>query len=255
MSLHRVFVDPCDVSGGTVRVNGPSARHMTRVLRMAEGDRFIALDGAGGAWIAEIRGIDPAGGVTACVTGESPEWPEPLCRVTLYQSLPKADKMDLVVQKCTEVGVKAIVPVLSERSVIRLDGERTSARSAARVERWRRIARESAEQSGRRVIPRIEEITPLESCHPAPGALFLIMWEAESPDETGVRLKDALPSERSAADVAILVGPEGGLTADEVRRLVSRGAVSVSLGPRILRTETAGMIAAALVLHHWGDLG
>jgi len=254
VSLHRVFVDPGDISDGMVRLEGACARHMTRVLRMAEGDEFVVLDGAGNSWKAVIREMEHGGSVRAALMGESHEWPEPSCGVTLYQSLPKGDKMDLVVQKCTEVGVRSIVPVLSARSVVRLEGGRNATRAAARVERWRRIAREAAEQSGRRVIPWIEEVTPLESCHPSPGSLFLVLWEDESPG-SGRRLRDALPRERCAAGVSILVGPEGGLTADEVRLLVSRGAVTVSLGPRILRTETAGPIASALVLHHWGDLG
>ncbi len=160
--------------------------------------------------------------------------------------------MEFIVQKCTEVGVHAIVPVVSERTIVHL-GERES----ARVERWRRIAREAAEQCGRRLVPEVAGVRRLREIDPPPGAPLLVLWEGAGADSRLTRVprgdQGALPG--SVAQVGIVVGPEGGLSEGEVSALVALGGVCVSLGPRILRAETAGLVAAALVLSRHGDLG
>ena len=261
MGFHRVFIDPGEFADGRVVVRGADALHILRVLRMSEGDQFVALDGRGGAWVAEIESHSrPVAGREASLIGrivaEACLAPEPSCKVTLYQSIPRGDKMEFIIQKCTEVGVHSIVPFVSERTVVRL-GER----SGARVDRWRRIAREAAEQCGRLVVPAVSDVCRLDDIQPAPDSRLLVLWEASA----GPRLLDAL-SAASGTDggglsgthdlrVGIVVGPEGGLSEAEVDTLRERGGVAVSLGPRILRTETAGMIAAALVLCRSGDLG
>lgn len=284
MSSHRVFVEPEQVCSGRVVIRGQDALHITRVLRMRPGDSLVVLDGLGNAWNAEISSVGPGPGVEAEITGEWRGGREPSHRVTLYQGLPKGDKMDLIVQKCTEIGVHSIVPVVTSRTVARLSQDK----GAARVERWRRIAREAAAQSGRLIIPGVTGIVNIEDCALPSGATpcgaapsedtpsgatkdaprFLVLWESESTAGDGLSLREALraglagagsPSGATPAahrgSTSILVGPEGGLSEDEVALLVSRGAVSVSLGHRILRTETAGMVATALILYEYGDLG
>ncbi len=258
--MHRVFLDPGGFAGDCVTVRGRDALHMLKVLRMSEGDRFVALDGRGGAWLAEVVSRTTAAGrhaggvarpgepsVTGRIVSEASLAPEPSCRVTIYQSIPRGDRMEFVVQKCTEVGVHSIVPIISERTVVR-PGDRAT----ARVERWRKIAREAAEQCGRRLVPTIGDVCTLDDIRPAPGSLLLVLWEGA---DSRTRLVDAPVVGRGSPEVGIVVGPEGGFSEGEVGILAGRGGVCVSLGPRILRTETAGLVAAALVLARHGDLG
>lgn len=230
---------------------------------MSEGDAFVALDGSGTAWVAEIvscnlpeaargrRGHPGEGAsVTGRITGEAGLAPEPSCKVTLYQSIPKGDKMEFIIQKCTEVGVHSIVPVVSERTVVHL-GDRVE----NRVERWRRIAREAAEQCGRRVIPEVAGVSALGDVTPGPGSALFILWENAGGERRLLEALDMDSRDSGGGRVGVVVGPEGGLSDREVDSLRARGGICVSLGPRTLRTETAGMIATALILSHYGDLG
>ncbi|MCR4399050.1 MAG: 16S rRNA (uracil(1498)-N(3))-methyltransferase [Firmicutes bacterium] len=251
MTLCRVFVDPRSIQGSRLRIEGRDAFHMARVLRMSRGDRFIAADGSGVSWEAEVSAVIPGPCVEASLTRELHEHSEPRCKVTLYQAIPKSDKMDVVVQKCTELGVHAIVPLVTQRTICRPEGRKRD----SRVERWRRIAREAAAQSGRLVVPGIYPPLSLDECAPDRNSPFLVLWEGGPPPASARRLKDALPGSPPCAAASVLVGPEGGLTEAEVRLMESRGAVAVSLGSRVLRTETAGIVAVALILHGAGDLG
>jgi len=229
-------------------ITGPDAHHLTRVLRLSPGAEVLLLDGSGRMFRAEVRETGRER-VRAVVTGEVGAPAEPGVRVTLVQALAKGDRMDTVVQKATEIGVARIVPVTSERVVVNLEPQK----AGRRRERWQRIATEAAEQCWR---PRVPEVHPVigfkEALDLVPeAALPLFFWERERQ----VALKDVLRSRPPAEDVFVFIGPEGGFTEGEAAAAAARGAVSVSLGPRLLRTDTAGLIAAALVLYEWGDLG
>jgi len=274
LTMPRFFLPPekasslkGSIKGSTIDLDGPVAHQVARVLRLRPGDSIVLLDGEGSARVVELTHVVMKGGsprVLGVVTGDEKAPPnvEPSVTVVLYQGLPKGDKMDLIVQKCTEVGVGGIVPVVSRRTVARPEGSRL----LERVERWRKIAREAAEQSGRLTVPCIMPAVALAECPlelgderrpPGPDEeeVSLVLWEREeSNGPSALRLGGAL--ERSGARrFNLFVGPEGGFSEDEIDLLRSRGAVTVSLGSRILRTETAGPIGVALILHHFGDLG
>ncbi len=233
--MHRFFALRLDAQ--TARLDGDEARHALTVLRLEKGDHVrVVLDGS----LFDAVIVDTSDGVLVSVGEEQPS-PEPNTHITLYQGLPKGDKMDLLTQKCTEAGVWHIVPVQMPRCVVRLDGKD----GEKKRERWQRIALEAAKQSGRTHIPEIS--APISQKEmllrlPAHGCA-LAPWE----DARGVNVPAAL-ARTEAADIAIVIGPEGGMSADEMEALKGAGALPVTLGPRIFRTETAGLAALIMAL-------
>lgn len=249
MRRPRFFVPPAQwESPDTARITGPDARHLTRVLRLGPGAEVVLLDGRGRMFLAEVRETGREG-VRAVVTGETEAPAEPGVRVTLVQALAKGDRMDTVVQKATELGVARIVPVHSERVVVNLEPRKADRRR----ERWQRIATEAAEQCWRPRVPQVAAVTSFEAALEAvpEDALLLFFWE----EERRVALKEVLRSRPPVPEVFAFIGPEGGFSEREAAAAAARGAVSVSMGPRLLRTDTAGPIAVALVMYEWGDLG
>ncbi len=248
MRIPRVFIDPENREDGHVQITGAAARHLTRVLRLGPGAELVALDGKGGAFRARIE-KETRDGVSAVIEERIPATGEPGVKITLVQGLPKADKMDYVVQKATEIGVSRIIPLASERAVVRTGGERADKKR----ERWRRIAVSAAEQAFRAIVPEILPVMTLSEVLEAvpAGALLLFPWEEErrTPLQAVLRAQPAVP------DVYIFIGPEGGFTEAEAEAARAHGAHCVTLGPRLLRTETAGPVVAALVLYEWGEMG
>lgn len=240
---HRLFVRPDQIAGDTLTLDAAQAHQLARVLRLRPGDALLVLDGTDRQTEARIAALDARAGLLR-LNSWRPAPPEPACRLTLYQALIKQDRFEWVVQKGTEIGVAAFVPVVTERAVVREV-------SPAKLTRWRAIAREAAEQSGRGRLPDIHNPVSLTDL-PAGNAPLAVCWEAE----TSTLLRHLLPRlGRPGNSAGVLIGPEGGLTIAEVDQLRGRGALVAGLGPRILRAETAGPVAAALILHAAGDLG
>lgn len=222
-----------------------AARHAGRVLRLRVGDSLTLFDGAGGEYGARITALERSEVVVEVLDHSPCERESPL-PVTLVQALQSGDKMDLTVQKAVELGVARIVPVLSRRSVVRLEGER----AARRVEHWRGVAASACEQCGRNRVPAVDELAALER------------W-LERPPETGVRrlmlapgaatTLAALPAPAAGERIELLIGAEGGLAPEEMRAAALAGFVAIRLGPRVLRTETAGLAALAALQCLWGD--
>ena len=249
--MHRFFVSPECLQGETISLTGPLARRLSRVLRLCPGDQVILLDDSGWAYKVELEGVGPDQ-VAAHLVGASQPQTEPSTRLLLYQALPKAKKLDWVLQKGTELGVSTFVPLLAQRSVVRRE-ERDAERKLAR---WRRIVTEAAEQSGRARLPKV--LPPrsfVEACEtPPPGALALMARVGDEAMPLGRALRPLL--DRAAPlEVRLFVGPEGGFSPGEVARARQAGIVPVSLGPRVLRTETAGLVALSAILYALGDLG
>jgi len=246
--MPRFFVAPEQVQGDSITVTGPEVHHIKKVLRLGPGDIITLLDGCGNFWDSRIESL--TGETVNCqVLRRGLAGGEPPLRVVLVQGLAKGDRMDTVIQKGTELGAAAFWPVFCKRSVVRLD----AAKKASRLERWQRIAVGAAKQCRRALVPEVLEpvdwSTALDMI--PPNALVLILWE----DEAGRTLKDALHSHTKTDEVYLLIGPEGGLEQQEVEEACLRGGIPVTLGPRILRTETAGLAALAMLLYQWGDLG
>lgn len=235
--MARFFVDPAAVQGDLVTLVGDDAHHAATVLRLKPGEPVTVLDGRGRVLACVAEAVEKKA-VALRVTGEAHAAPPPVA-VTLYQALPKGDKLELVIQKATELGAARIVPVAAARSVVKIDPAKAEAKRA----RWQAIAREAAEQSERATVPAVEAPVPLKGVALPPGTLGLVLAERE-----GARtLPRELPAEPPAG-LALFVGPEGGWDPAELAALAALGAIPVSLGPRILRTETAGLAALAIVM-------
>lgn len=243
MGKHRrFFIEPEHISGNIATLQGDKARQISRVLRLREGDEIRMLDGAGREHCARIVSLsrdEVKAEIHACERCDG----EPGVAVTLAVCLPKSDKLELIVQKCTELGISEYVVVDSARTVARPG----SASIAGKLERWRRIAREAAEQSERGIAPGIRGVLPF--CEVAATAsefdLAIVAWEEES--ET--TLREVLRTNVGAKSVLLIIGPEGGLTEEEVDMAKDAGAVSVSLGRRVLRAETAAIATSAIVMY------
>ncbi len=235
--MRRFFCE--NITNTTAVITGDDAHHIARVLRMKAGDALSLCDGAGNEYDAVITSVSPE--AVECTLGErrASEAESPV-KVTLFQCLPKTGKMELIVQKCTELGVFAVVPTLSARCVVVPNKDYDKKR-----ERYNRVALEAAKQSRRGMIPSVLPLTELKKIDVKAFDLFLIAYE----DETTVSLKQALRAAKSPQSIAILIGPEGGLEESEVALLTKAGAASVSLGKRILRTETAGLAMLAQTLY------
>lgn len=250
--MRRFFVRKEAIEGRNIRIEGEEARHICRVLRLGPGQMINVFDGTGHEYEVEILsvGIDSVNGR---ITGTVSAYREAPLPVTLVQALVKGDKMDYIIQKAVELGVSRIIPFQAERSVVRLPGDRAE----GRVQRWNRVAREACKQCGRAVPPEVAEVTgfkaALELNRGQPGIIF---YENEQAERKG--LKALLSEQRDSImgqGVCIYIGPEGGFSYSEVDTARAYGLHKASLGPRILRTETAGLAALSIIMYELGDLG
>lgn len=243
MRLTRVFVDAALTSGQRLTIEGSAGNHIVRVLRSRVGDQLTVFNGRGGEYdasIEEIRRDTVQVGVREHRGAER----ESAFDLTLAQGISRGERMDWVVQKATELGVKRIVPVFTERSVVHLDGKQ----AAKKVQHWRAIAVSACEQCGRNVVPEIA----------VPVTLHGLL---EEPVGKAISLLLSPVAERRIVDIAgspdgatVLIGPEGGLTQVEYDAALRSGFAGVRLGPRVLRTETAAVCALTLLQQKFGDL-
>jgi 16S rRNA (uracil1498-N3)-methyltransferase len=217
------------------------------VLRLRRGDHVILTEGGRREYEVQITAIS-ANALTATVVGDRVPPEEPDVHLTLYQSLIRANRFDLVLEKGTEIGVSRFVPLLTARSVVQENGEPASSRS----ERWQRIIVEAAEQCGRGRLPSITSPQPLEEALRAASGLKIMAWEAERATALVAQLRGL--SERPR-NVSLFIGPEGGFEVREIDLARENGCLPVTLGPRVMRSETAGIVAAALVLAGLGEMG
>lgn len=233
--MHAFYLSGPARTGETVPLLEEESRHALKVLRLTAGEKIVALDGQGGRFSAELC---PEGGRALARLMEALPDNEPARRLTLYQGLPKADKLEWIVQKGTELGVSAFCPVEMRNSVARVKG--------GKEERLERIAREAVKQCRRGRVPEILPAARLEAVLPqmARHELLLVPWE----NAQGRTLRSALQGKPEARDIGLVIGPEGGIDPKEIEALQALGALPVTLGPRILRTETAALAAAALLL-------
>jgi 16S rRNA (uracil1498-N3)-methyltransferase len=252
-TTHRFFVEPGLLGGERVALSGAQAHQMSRVLRLKSGDRVVLLDGGAQEHVVRLDEVRSST-VTGTVEETRPRRPEPSLYLTLYQALVPRDRFETVLQKGTEVGISRFVPVWCERSIVP-GGDRVD---ASRLERWRRIVTEAAEQCERGIVPEVS--TPLRFPealdHAVSDAQTLVAWEREEAQSIGQGLNWVLSYwGLNRKRLNLFVGPEGGFSASEIALTQRPGQVmTVSLGPRILRTETAGPILAALALYQAGDM-
>jgi 16S rRNA (uracil1498-N3)-methyltransferase len=230
-------------TGAEIALPEAAATHVSRVLRLRPGEPLTVFDGRGSVYRAEIATIAGAR-VTVRLSDRVHETTESPLAVTLIQAVSRGERMDWTLQKATELGVSSIAPVLASRSVVRLD----TRQAEAKLRHWQGVVVSACEQSGRSVLPALRAPEPLRAYldRPAGTGLRLVLDPA-----AGIELA-ALP--RTDHEIHLLIGPEGGLDDEELEAARSAGFRSVRLGPRVLRTETAGTVALALLQSRWGDL-
>lgn len=238
------------IAGGLadkVTITGPDARHIGRVLRLGPGTEIVVVDEAGHAARAEITAVEAAA-VHAAVRERLAADHEPPVTVTLAQGLPKGDKFEYIVQKAVELGAAAVWPLACENCTVRYD----ATKQGSRRERWQKIAAEAAKQCGRDAVPAVATVRATAAALAEAGAdtEIIMLYEGQG----GEPLREILAGS-GASSYLLLIGPEGGFSPAEVELCRSRGARVATLGPRILRTETAALAALAIVMYEKGDLG
>jgi 16S rRNA (uracil1498-N3)-methyltransferase len=258
--MHRFFISPQCIDKERVAIEGKLVHQLRNVLRLQVGDHIVVLDDTGWEYEVSLERVS-RDHVTGVISEKRPS-AEPGTKITLYQALPKSSKFEFIIQKCTELGVSCFVPLTCERCIAEHPQDN-------RVERWQRIIIEAAEQSKRGRIPKLEPALPFEqACRSATG-FSMLAWEgavSDSDDEKGIKtsgLRAALQPEIHRQEtisgekplaVNLFIGPEGGFSPLEVEFARGCGILPISLGKRVLRAETAGLVAASIILYEYGDL-
>lgn len=237
-------ITDCNI-GDKVRISGEDARHISLSLRMKTGERIALSDFHGTDFSCEIISFDKSYVELLIIDKQKCE-SEPNIRVRIFQSVPKGDKLDMVIQKCTELGAYDFTPVLSARCISRPDEKAAK----KKCERWQKIAQEAAKQSGRGIVPQVNQIidfnTAIEQMSEA--SLSMLCYECEDSYSIKSCIEENAERLHDGATVAIFIGPEGGIAPEEAETAIKNGIVSVGLGKRILRTETAPLFALSAVM-------
>ena len=243
--MHHFFADPSQVAEDTVTITGPDVNHMKNVLRMKPGEALLVSDGTGNDYQCEIERLEADRAVVRICQAFCSQMELP-SRIWLFQGLPKADKLEFIIQKAVELGAEAVMPVATKNAVVRLDAKKAQSKR----KRWQSIAESAAKQSKRSRIPRVETVMSLKEAFgfikEQGFDLCLIPYEQAQGMET---MKEALAQVSSGQSIAVFIGPEGGFDESEIKLALEHGVRPVSLGKRILRTETAGLaILSALMM-------
>ena len=239
--MHRFFAEPGQIGEKEIVITGADVNHIRNVLRMRTGEEVLIADGRGAEYRCKLTDLGE-NEVRAQILWKLDGNAELASAVTLFQGLPKSDKMDLIVQKCVELGVDRIVPVSTKRAVVKLDAKKEE----TRLKRWNTISESAAKQSGRGVIPEVSGVMSFGKALEEAKKLdvLLIPYErAEHMTETRRVMGEIRPGQ----SVGIFIGPEGGFEESEVEEAVAAGAKAITLGKRILRTETAGLAVMAML--------
>ncbi len=242
--MPKFFVKPESIKDHKIVLDGENAKHIGSVLRAKIGEKIVVGDGQGRDYECEIESIDKKEVIAKIVDIFSND-NEPKVKITLYQGLPKADKMELVIQKCIEIGVDKIVPVKTEHTVVKLDGKEDK-----KIQRWNKIAEAAAKQCGRGKIPVVENVMSFKEAIESVKKLdsSIIPYE----NEKDFKIK-AFAREFKGESIGIFIGPEGGFSESEIKYAIENGVMPVTLGKRILRTETAGLVATVILLYELED--
>jgi 16S rRNA (uracil1498-N3)-methyltransferase len=245
--MPRFYIPSPHIENGLLKIEGDEVRHIRKVLRLKTGDEIFVFDGLGREFEGMIIEERRTSVMVKIQRSLSPRRDSPL-EVTLAQSLLKGEKMDYLIQKATELGIKEIIPFFSSRSVPLLE----KSRSLRRHHRWEKIAVEASKQCGRGVVPKIESLQTYSDMLRSASTdhLRLILWERD-----GIKLKEMLKGSKERKKIFFVIGPEGGFSQDEIEKAEKAGFVAVTLGKRILRAETASLCFLSILQYEWGDVG
>lgn len=250
--MHRFFVDTyqIDPMKNRITIKNGDAGHISRVLRLRERDRVEICDGANTEYICEIQSINKDN-VLLSIISKRQSIGEPPIETVLYQGIPKGDKMDLIIQKTVELGVTEIIPVEMRRTIVQFGSNNDRKRKS---ERWQKIALEAAKQSKRGVVPIVYSPMSFDKAieHSKKNQLNIMPYENEN-KKVFKTVIDSL-NKNNISKIGIWIGPEGGLDEKEIIAAMEDGVYTITLGPRILRTETAGFVILSLVMYELGDM-
>lgn len=243
--MYHFFVDPSQIQGNNIIITGKDVNHIKNVLRMKPGEELVVSNGLDGkeyhCGIAEWYEDK----IICDLFFIKEEGTEPASKIYLFQGLPKADKMELIIQKAVELGVYEIIPVASRRAVVKLDEKRAKSKAA----RWQGIAEAAAKQSKRGIIPKINDVMSFQEAiaYSSCARVKMIPYElAQGMNKT----KELIGRIKPGEPVAVFIGPEGGFAVEEIEAAMQAGIEPVTLGRRILRTETAGMAVLSVIMYH-----
>jgi len=241
--MQRFFVTPDQVGEDKIRIQGSDVNHMKNVLRMRPGEEVMVSDGNNRQYRCRVEDYPEGEAVLAILEAGLVDTELP-SRIYLFQGLPKQEKMELIVQKAVELGVCQVIPVQTRRCVVKLDAKK----AAKKVQRWQQIAESAAKQAGRGYIPAVSEVMTFQEALAFSETLDirLIPYELADGMEGTRKILDGI---RPGQSVGIFIGPEGGFEKEEVGRAVEAGAMPITLGKRILRTETAGIAVISILMY------
>jgi 16S rRNA (uracil1498-N3)-methyltransferase len=238
----RLFLPPQQLASKQITITGDQARYLSLVLRVKRGDIFTAFDGLGYKYTCKILQSHKKEVIAERIKKEPYSIESPIS-ITLVQGIPKGDKMDFIIQKSTELGVRKIIPLITERSQVR---------HTQKVDRWRKIALSASQQCGRDKTPEIDKPVEfkefLKQKRSGSGIIF-------SEEEKDRNLKKVITTFGNTQQIILLIGPEGGFSREEIAIATGKGFIPASLGPRILRTETAPIVAISIIQYEFGDIG
>lgn len=240
--MYHFFVEPMQIGPTHICVSGTDVNHIKNVLRMKPGEELAVSDGCGSTYTCAIEELD-AEQVNLRIIHVEEASTELKASITLFQGLPKGDKMEWIIQKCVELGVNRIVPVNTRRSIVKLDDKKAD----AKVRRWNTIAEGAAKQSGRAIVPDVASVMNYSQALELAKNMDVVMIPYEHAMDME-HTRNVLRSVQAGQSVGIFIGPEGGFEEAEVEQAMAAGASSVTLGRRILRTETAGMAVLAMLV-------
>lgn len=240
--MHHFFTEPSRIRENEIFIEGSDFNHMKNVLRMKPGEQVGISDGQGTDYTCEVERFEEGTAVLKILSSQK-SYSELASRIILFQGLPKGDKMELIIQKAVELGVGEIVPVATRRAVVKLDEKK----AAKKVQRWNLIALGAAKQSGRSLVPEVKPVMTFREAleYAKELDISLIPYEmAEGMEKT----KEIISGIRPGASIGVFIGPEGGFDEEEVEKAADLGALVITLGKRILRTETAGLAVLSILM-------
>lgn len=242
--MQHFFVTPDQVCGEKIYIEGSDVNHMKNVLRMKVGEKVEISDGNNHKYLCKIEGFETES-VALHIKEELGVDTELPSKIYLFQGLPKSDKMELIVQKAVELGVYEVIPVVTKRAVVKLDAKKAD----KKVNRWQEIARSAAKQSARGMVPEVAPVVDYKTALKQAKELdvVLVPYELAEGMET---TRKAIEAIKPGQSIGIFIGPEGGFEKEEVLLAIEEGAKEITLGKRILRTETAGLTTLSILMYH-----
>lgn len=247
--ITNFYVNPENVEKDSLKIVGEEAKHILSVLRRGAGDEIDVVDGCGTKYKVQIEEIS-RDFLQGRILSRTHKENEPNCHLTLAQAVCRKERMDFLIEKATEIGVSTIIPILTERGLIKVSG---ISNQKKKIDRWRRLAIASMKQSLRTVLPEIQNIIEFEQLLSRIKSFDLCLIASLTKDSKSIKECEQLKTRVN--NILLIVGPEAGFTEKELSKAKAQGAIPISLGSRRLRTETAGLVFSSLVLHLLDDLG